>query len=140
VGQEHAIFNDFDGAASHWTLRDFLRITDRYDALAPVKGTFTKWRPRFVHITTNLHPWLWYDYTKRIKQWDGVVRRFDVVRYYLAGSTSVLRPGTNNWRMFWEWRPGGAFVGRLGKENTINYTDDCCNPPIPLLEDASDDQ
>lgn len=80
-GEEDAIFDDFDGNKSHWRLKDWLRVTDRYTLRVPIKGSFIIWKPKRIWITTNYHPRDWWDWTSREAQFPALKRR--ITRVYL---------------------------------------------------------
>lgn len=56
--QQTAILDDFDGKGASY--RQLLRITDRYPVDVPVKGSFTKWIPQTIFITTNVSIEEWF--------------------------------------------------------------------------------
>jgi len=58
IGQEVALFDDFHG--SELNLNLLLRVLDRYPLSVPIKGSFTRWCPRTIYITSNLDPNTWY--------------------------------------------------------------------------------
>lgn len=71
-GEQVAVLEDFSGKIH---LDQLLRILDRYPCQVPTKGGFVWWCPRFIIITTNVHPLDWYDYTKRADSWNALKRR-----------------------------------------------------------------
>lgn len=102
-----ALLDDFDGRMSKYPLKHLLRLLDIYTLDAPVKGGFTEWRPKRVHITTNYHPREWYDWNTREPQWGALVRRFSkVVVWNSTGSENrVLSAGTPEFEAFFNFDP-----------------------------------
>jgi len=105
-GEEAALFDDFAGKASHTALTDALRLFDRYRLRVPVKGGFVWWRPKRIYITTNIHPYLWYDWSGREEQYSALRRRFTrVVTWRSDGTdrtevTADLRLCARFWESF----------------------------------------
>lgn len=115
---KHVLFDDFCGKMSGWRLDDFLRTIDRYNVRAPIKGGHVNWCPSDIHVTTNIHPRDWWDWTGRSQQWPALVRRFSRVVWWRRASAEPVvlhggRPvGANTsgrreewpeeWRHFWD--------------------------------------
>lgn len=74
VGQEIALFDDFDG--SEMNFRTFLRVLDRYAIQVPVKGAFVAWRPKIIYITSNYSPRHWFKEVTGTSI-DALIRRID---------------------------------------------------------------
>lgn len=79
-GHKYVLMDDFNGASSKVALAFLLQILDRYPVQVPVKGSFTWWYPQEIHITTNVHPWKWYDYGDRIEHYRALLRRFTCIK------------------------------------------------------------
>lgn len=79
-GQSVVLLDDFAGGKSKIGLTELLRLLDRYPVQVPVKGSFVWWYPEKIFVTTNLHPRLWYEWTKREEQYFALMRRFTQVR------------------------------------------------------------
>lgn len=112
-GQEAALFDDFDGKRSHFTLNTLLRITDRYELQAPVKGNHVWFNPKYIYFTTNYHPRDWYDWNEREQQYPGLVRRFTKVIWYKSIDALPIhlnRPDmggeADHWEHFWRGAAG----------------------------------
>jgi len=58
-GEPDVIMDDFYGT-DDFAYSEFLKLTDRYDYLAQVKGGMTRVNPRRIFITSNKHPRDWY--------------------------------------------------------------------------------
>jgi putative hemolysin len=56
-GQPIVIFDDYRG---EYPLQMLLKLLDRYPMSVPIKGGFTKWAPKKIYITSNIHPNDWY--------------------------------------------------------------------------------
>lgn len=81
-GQETVILDDFAGKMSKFSLTSTLRLLDRYPVMVPIKGSHVWWRPKTVVITTNIHPFRWYNWTGRANQYHALWRRFHQVFYF----------------------------------------------------------
>lgn len=112
-GQSYALIDDFDGRCSKTSLRVVLQMLDRYPIDVPIKGGFVPWTPKFIYITTNLHPRDWYDWSNREAQYPALIRRFTYVHWFrLNLPTRVLsRPDAElsddvdldtTWEHFWD--------------------------------------
>lgn len=75
-GQKEVLLDDFSG---NMRLVDTLRFLDRYPIQIPIKGGFVQWCPDLIIITTNVHPKLWYDYSKRTDSEKALKRRITKV-------------------------------------------------------------
>lgn len=93
-GQETAILDDFDGKFSKWSLKLFLRVTDRYPLRVKVKGSYVQWKPDDIWITTNIHPILWWDYTEREEQYLAIQRRVTRVYHWRTDTPHPTYPIT----------------------------------------------
>lgn len=82
VGQPCVVLDDFAGSASKMPLAETLRLLDRYRYQVQVKGGFEWFKPRLVIVTSNLHPRLWYDWSKREAQYKALQRRFHRVTLF----------------------------------------------------------
>ncbi len=83
-GRDAVIIDDYEGEIP---FRAFLQMTDQYRCTMPVKGGHTKWAPKLIVITSNIHPRYWYDKVyeggpmeRRLEQ-DGNYVRELTVRY-----------------------------------------------------------
>lgn len=85
-GQETVLLDDFAGSLSKYALTNTLRLLDRYPIQVPVKGSFVWWQPKKIIVTTNIHPFRWYDWTNRQNQYQALWRRFTKVIYFPLNS------------------------------------------------------
>lgn len=90
------------GKGSHVSLADLLRILDGYSLNVPTKGDFTRYHPDTVYVTTNYHPYTWYDYSKRMLSYKAIARRFTEVHRFYETCTVIDKPGTHSWEKFWQ--------------------------------------
>lgn len=81
-GQSTLLLDDFAGAASKATLTHTLRLLDRYPVRLEVKGSFTWLKATTIIITTNIHPYNWYDWERRHKQYAALARRIHEVHVW----------------------------------------------------------
>ncbi len=99
-GQEAVLLDDFVGAASHWRLDAFLRLTNPRTLAVPKKGGHTWWYPKTVVITSNIHPYKWWDFESRYSQLPAVARRFAEIWWYRKDEDPVR---VNSSTFFDEW-------------------------------------
>lgn len=108
-GQDVAIFDDFDGAMSHWRLKDLLKALDRYALRVPVKGSFTIWKPTKIWLTTNYHPRSWWDWTAREPQYPALQRRVTRVYHWRENEEEPIVIDPNGrpdlWQYWWAGPP-----------------------------------
>lgn len=81
MGQKTIVLDEFAGKMSKVELVLLLALLDIYPLIVDVKGASrsllcTQW-----YVTTNVHPRLWYDWTRREGQFDALMRRFDTIYY-----------------------------------------------------------
>lgn len=74
-GERALLLDDFAGRASKIGLVNLLRMLDRYNVKLPYKGGHVHLTAEVVVITTNVHPWDWYDYSSRASSWEALKRR-----------------------------------------------------------------
>lgn len=60
-------------------LADFLKLLNKRAQLVPIKGGFTWMAATTIYITTNIHPFYWFDWNGRSAQWPALVRRINRV-------------------------------------------------------------
>lgn len=103
-GHDTVLMDDFAGKASHTALTDLLRLLDRYPESVPTKGGFVAWRPRRIFITTNIHPWEWYNWAGREVHYPSLKRRFTSVVTWRSNGTDRLEltPVHPLWERYWE--------------------------------------
>lgn len=82
TGQEVLLLDDFMGAASKMSLAYLLQLLDRYPISVEIKGNYVPLVATRIIVTTNLHPWTWYDYTGRTESFSALARRFSDVLYW----------------------------------------------------------
>lgn len=97
-GHEVALFDDFAGASSKITLVALLQILDRYPVQVPVKCSHVWWHPKLIYLTTNIHPWEWYDYSRREEQYRALMRRFTTIMIDLVEVDDQKRKEFEDWR------------------------------------------
>lgn len=76
MSDPNVLIDEFEGAASKWTLAQLNQLIDRYDVTVPVKGGMVPWKPKAIYITSNTHPHQWYDYATRQDRYVALARRF----------------------------------------------------------------
>lgn len=87
-GQVVLLLDDFAGAASQFPLSYLLQLLDRYHVSIEVKGSYTTLKATTIIITTNIHPFLWYNWDKRLPQYAALARRIGRV-YYSTDPTKI---------------------------------------------------
>lgn len=113
VGQRRVILDEFRGAASGVTVGELLQLLNRsFNCLANVKGSVSFWDPDNIDITTNEHPWGWYDWSGRVGSYDALMERFDYIYVYHPADVhrgqrviTALQRGTPEFAAFCAWRP-----------------------------------
>lgn len=81
-GYQNEQFVLIDDFAGNIGLTQLLQILDQYVPSVQVKGSFTWWNPLMINITTNLHPWQWYDYSTRQDSYAALKRRITRVYHF----------------------------------------------------------
>lgn len=79
--QSAVLIDDFAGNTG---LTQLLQILDRYPIQVETKGGHTWFCPDFIAITSNLHPWEWYDYAKRTSSYAALKRRIHKVVHFTS--------------------------------------------------------
>lgn len=80
--QQTLLLDDFCGRMSKMSLSYLLQLLDRYDIRIEIKCSYTNLVSTTIVITTNIHPWLWYDYSEREEQYKALARRITKVMWY----------------------------------------------------------
>lgn len=80
--EDTIVFDDFGGGRSRMALSDLLNYLDRYPVKFPVKGDFVDRNCTNLIITSNIHPYQWYDYTNREEHYKALARRISNVLYF----------------------------------------------------------
>lgn len=79
--QKHVVFDEFNGK---WFTYSYLkRILDFTPIRVPIKGRSAKFNSKYIHITSNLDPSMWYNNQKY--PWMELHRRLDIC-YRYSGS------------------------------------------------------
>lgn len=89
------LIDEFEGAASKWSLTQLNQVVDRYDdTVVPYKGGFVPWVPERIFITTNTHPRGWYNYDNREDRYVSLARRFtQVIKWEQDGQGPFILEG-----------------------------------------------
>jgi len=91
-GETKVVWDDFAGAASAVTLTSLLQLLDNYRHLGETKGGWEWWLAKEIWFTSNIHPFLWYEWKNRRAQLDALAARFTEVRIYTGpGKYNPLR-------------------------------------------------
>ncbi len=129
-GQQCLLLDDFAGAASKMSLSYLLQLLDRYPIDVQVKGSYVGLLSTVIIITTNVHPYLWYNYVGRDTQYNALARRIHEVWYFPAvdGNALFIEHGSffNDWA---EHCDEGAVFQNVTRPNT----------PVPSDDDESVD-
>jgi len=70
------VLDDFTGDGVDISL--MLRLLDRYSFRVPIKGGSVNWQPRWIWITSNKRPQMWFDKATGIQQ-EALLRRIDEI-------------------------------------------------------------
>lgn len=87
-GHSVAVFDDFGG--SEFKLSYFLKLLDRYPWRVPIKGSFVRWNPTRIYITSNKSPDEWYAHAYPEHQ-RALKRRLHHVVHFTEGEQPDLR-------------------------------------------------
>lgn len=90
--EKEIIFDDFSGKHNKVELATLLRLLDRYRCIVDVKFMSAYIAPEVLVITTNIHPFFWYDYSKRMEQFRALTRRFSSVHLFTPSGTYDVEP------------------------------------------------
>ncbi len=83
LGEEDTVLlDDFNGATSKMSLNYILQLLDRYPFTVEVKGGHKNLLATNIIVTTNNHPYTWYDYSTREENYRALARRFHRVIYF----------------------------------------------------------
>lgn len=85
TGQSVALFDECS-PSSIMSITDFLRITDGYPEVVPIKGSFAPWRPQIIYFTSNI-PWREWWPCATPDQLAAAKRRITEVRVFKADGT-----------------------------------------------------
>lgn len=84
--EKEVLIDDFAGNIG---LTQLLQIIDRYPVQLETKGSHTWWCPDLVMITTNLHPFEWYNYGLRTDSYRALKRRITRVIQFTPDTPNV---------------------------------------------------
>jgi len=88
--QQVLLIDDFGGRASKMSLLYLLQLLDRYPIIVEAKGRYISMQATTIVITTNSHPRLWYDYSRREESYRALARRVHLVYYFKKFGDSHL--------------------------------------------------
>lgn len=86
-GEKWVLFDDHDGGMG---LRNLLKILDRYPINLESKGGHVWWCPDGIILTTNVHPWAWYDYSERADSYGALKRRIHKVVHFTGDGHQTI--------------------------------------------------
>ncbi len=105
LDQTTVVMDEFAGRMSKYGLTSLLRLMDKYPLKVEIKGSSRDFLATTIIFTTNIHPYMWYDWTDRPTQWPALQRRFDEVWWfrepYIGTPNSALHLDKNSF--FHEW-------------------------------------
>ena len=81
-GERQVVFDDFSGAASKISVVHLLRMLDKFRMYVETKGASEWFKAETIVLTTNIHPWNWYNFQDRMEQFLALARRFSEVRIW----------------------------------------------------------
>jgi len=143
------VIDDFVG---QMPLANLLRVLDRMPVLVPVKGDHVHLVPEYIYVTTNIHPYDWYEWIirkgtrvlDRTDQKRALERRFTTIRYFTKDAVYVAKDFDdivtikNSLQYQWSVKLGAvapssgtAFAGR---GSTAVATDDTQHPELQTLQ------
>lgn len=95
LGADCLLMEEFAGKYSKVELTKLLVWLDEYACLLPFKGGFFQRRCKIIAMTSNIHPWKWYDYesTGRVSQYKALARRISIVYEFTDFATYNIYEG-----------------------------------------------
>ncbi len=82
LDQTTVIMDEFAGRMSKYGLSSLLRLMDKYPLKVEIKGSCRDFLATTIVFTTNIHPYMWYEWAGRKSQWPALQRRFDEVWWF----------------------------------------------------------
>lgn len=73
--QKVLLLDDFSGKSSKMGLTYLLCLLDRYPVTVNIKMSKRNLMAEHIYITTNIHPYMWYDYLHRQEHYKALARR-----------------------------------------------------------------
>lgn len=101
--QNCLLLDDFAGKSSKVGLTYLLCLLDRYPVTLNIKNSKRQLLATTIIVTSNIHPKMWYDYSKREEHYKALARRFTKI-FYVA-SLDVYREITAH-SFFEDWYDG----------------------------------
>ncbi len=134
LDQTAVIMDEFAGRMSKYGLGSLLRLMDKYPLKVEIKGSSRDFLATTIVFTTNIHPYLWYDWSNRASQWPALQRRFDEVwwfkeRYFGDPTTPVYLDKESFFSSFYE-----------SCVETDSFYDTVTRPNTPLEISAESDE
>lgn len=108
---------------SKTSLTYLLQMLDRYPMTLEVKGSYAALVAKKIIVTTNIHPALWYDYSRREEQYKALQRRFTKIVTFV-GKLSLQ---VSHKVFFGEWFEGcdeAAIFARADPDATVTLESD----------------
>jgi len=127
TGQKTLILDDFAGKLSKFELTYVLQLLDRYSFQVEFKGGYCDLLAERIIITTNIHPRMWYDYSRREEHYKALARRIHEIWYFPVPHCIPLF--INHVSFFETWSEGCDEINTF--ENVTRP-----NTPIPSDEEA----
>ncbi len=79
---KYVLMDDFSGANKHVGISILLKLLDTYPRNVATKGGFTWYNPQRIIMTSNIHPYRWYDFYGREEEYDALARRICNVVFF----------------------------------------------------------
>lgn len=123
-GQKTLLLDDFAGAASKMSLSYLLQLLDRYPIDVQVKGSYASLQATKIIITSNLHPRLWYDYSKREGQYQALIRRIHEIWLYREDGCPLYISRSSFANDWWEGCNEASTLENVTRPNTPEPSDE----------------
>ncbi len=110
------LMDDFSGANSQTSLPILLKLLDTYPRQVATKGGFTWYNPTTVVVTSNVHPWRWYDFLGREEEYDALAARFAKVCVWIHEDKQPTLANESFWlrgkalKTYWDVKRGTVSV------------------------------
>ncbi len=135
------IMDEFAGKMSQMTLTYLLRLMDKYPLKVEVKGSSREFLAETIVFTTNIHPYLWYDWEGRKSQWPALQRRFHEVWFLPTPHCTPIFLSKDSF--FNHWHEGCDEVttfAAVTRPNTPIQSEESEDDEAPLLDDINWDE
>ncbi len=128
---KRVLMDDFAGRMSKMPLQLLLWVLDVYPRYLPIKYGYTWWLPRYIVLTSNYHPRLWYDWKDREEGYNALARRItQVVTFDRDENKSVVTCDLADLDEYFAKRPEERNINDVLNKDFKHKTCSNCNKCI----------